>query len=158
VEPGPVKGVMESGDAAASTGVVDLPAAFRPAQSTRHLPSGSEALPPGDWAQLHEDAAALVRRIGEQQASLQQLSHQLEAKVQRLAATPSIWPTRGWVTSRFGRRISPFTGQLQLHPGLDIAAEPGTAIVAPARGKVVFVGLRGPLGNTVVINHGFGIE
>ena len=71
---------------------------------------------------------------------------------------PSIWPAKGWLTSRFGPRVSPFTGKRQLHAGIDIAAASGTSIYAPARGRVTFVGRKGPLGKTVVLDHGFGVK
>ena len=58
-------------------------------------------------------------------------------------------PSRGWLTSRFGYRISPFTNRKQFHAGIDIAGAPGTDVVAPARGRVVFAGPNGPLGNCV---------
>jgi murein DD-endopeptidase MepM/ murein hydrolase activator NlpD len=90
--------------------------------------------------------------------SLKELVDQLEDKHQRLASSPAIWPARGWLTSRFGPRISPFTGRRQFHAGLDIAGAPGTPVVAPARGRVEFVGSKGPLGNMVLIDHGFGIR
>ena len=90
--------------------------------------------------------------------SLRELVDQLEDKHQRLATTPAIWPSRGWLTSRFGPRISPFTGERQFHAGLDIAGAAGTEIVAPADGRVAFVGAKGPLGNTLMIDHGFGIR
>jgi murein DD-endopeptidase MepM/ murein hydrolase activator NlpD len=90
--------------------------------------------------------------------TLADLVARLEGLRERLAATPSIWPTNGWVTSRFGWRISPFTGRRQFHSGLDIAADVGTDIVAAARGKVVFAGSRGPLGRAVILDHGFGFR
>ncbi len=91
-------------------------------------------------------------------ASLEALIEQLEGKRQRLESSPSIWPAKGWLTSRFGMRISPFTGLPQFHEGLDIAGAPGTEIVAPARGKVAFAGKRGALGNSLVIDHGYGVR
>lgn len=63
----------------------------------------------------------------------------------RLAVTPSIWPTEGFVTSRFGYRSSPFTGQSSFHKGLDIAAPTGTPIYAPARGTVTAAGTDGAI-------------
>lgn len=90
--------------------------------------------------------------------SLRELVDQLEDKHQRLASSPAIWPARGWLTSRFGARISPFTGERQFHAGLDIAGAEGTEIVAPADGRVAFVGAKGPLGNALMIEHGFGIR
>jgi murein DD-endopeptidase MepM/ murein hydrolase activator NlpD len=91
-------------------------------------------------------------------ASLENLVEGLRGKSHRLASTPSIWPTRGWVTSGFGRRISPFTGRPQFHAGIDVAARFGTEVVAPGRGRVVFVGRKGPLGRTLIVDHGYGIR
>jgi hypothetical protein len=90
--------------------------------------------------------------------SLEILLGQLEDKRQRLVSMPSIWPSRGWLTSRFGPRVSPFTGRRQMHAGIDIAAADGTPIVAPARGRVSYVGRKGPLGKTLVLDHGFGVK
>jgi murein DD-endopeptidase MepM/ murein hydrolase activator NlpD len=90
--------------------------------------------------------------------SLKELVEQLEDKHHRLASSPAIWPAHGWLTSRFGPRISPFTGMRQFHSGIDIAGARGTEIVAPADGRVEFVGAKGPLGQTVMIDHGFGIR
>lgn len=90
--------------------------------------------------------------------SLAGLLAQLEDKQDKLASSPSIWPSKGWLTSRFGPRISPFTGRRQMHAGLDIAAASGTPIVAPARGRASFVGTKGPLGKALVIDHGFGVK
>ena len=70
----------------------------------------------------------------------------------------SIWPAKGWLTSRFGPRVSPFTGRRQMHAGIDIASADGTAIQAPARGRVTFVGNKGPLGKALVLDHGFGVK
>jgi murein DD-endopeptidase MepM/ murein hydrolase activator NlpD len=75
-----------------------------------------------------------------------------------LAVTPSIWPAYGEVTSRFGWRKAPFGGDgNEWHPGLDIAANYGTPIVATADGQVIFSGWYGGYGNMVQIDHGRGI-
>lgn len=108
--------------------------------------------------QLDELAKAIGVGAEIQTRSLEELMIQLEDKHSRLTSMPSIWPTRGWLTSRFGPRISPFTGRRQHHAGIDIAAAIGADIVAPAAGRVVFVGRKGPLGNAVVVEHGFGVR
>jgi len=90
--------------------------------------------------------------------SLENLLHALEGKRERLESSPSIWPSKGWLTSTFGFRISPFTNQQQFHAGIDIAGTPGTDVVAPARGRVVFTGPDGALGNCVIIDHGYGVR
>jgi len=66
-----------------------------------------------------------------------------EAHADQARVTPSISPLEpeGFVlTSPFGTRRSPFTKKIDLHPGLDMAAKTGTAIMAPADGVVVFAG------------------
>jgi murein DD-endopeptidase MepM/ murein hydrolase activator NlpD len=109
-------------------------------------------------AALQRSAKQLGEVAASQERSLSKIAGQLESKRAHLAATPAIWPAKGWLTSRFGTRTSPFTNQKQFHAGIDIAGERGTDIVAPAQGKVVFSGSRGPLGKSVIIDHGYGVR
>jgi murein DD-endopeptidase MepM/ murein hydrolase activator NlpD len=81
----------------------------------------------------------------------------LEGQRNLLASTPAIRPTSGWTTSRFGRRVSPFTGRKELHKGVDIANREGTVILATANGVVSYAGKKGAMGNIMVIDHGHGI-
>lgn len=74
-----------------------------------------------------------------------------------LAATPSIWPVKGWVTSGFGSRQSPFSSDVEFHRGLDIATRMGKEVIAPADGFVVEVSYLAEDGNMVKIDHGHGI-
>ena len=74
------------------------------------------------------------------------------------AATPSIWPVKGPVSSKFGPRISPFTGKKAFHAGVDIIAPRGEEVRAPAKGKVVVASYDSRMGNYVRINHRHGIE
>lgn len=60
-------------------------------------------------------------------------------------------PTRGRISSRFGRRWG------RLHAGVDIAAPTGTPIYAAKAGKVSYSGYRGGYGKLVEINHGDGL-
>jgi murein DD-endopeptidase MepM/ murein hydrolase activator NlpD len=90
----------------------------------------------------------------------EELSHRLmeffEDQKTLLAATPSIWPVKGWLTSNFGYRKSPFTGKRTLHSGIDIANKTGTQIVSSADGIVSFSGTKGGFGKVLVIDHGYG--
>ncbi len=114
---------------------------------------------PAERAQvLTGTAAQLGSLAGTQLTSLAGLIEQLESKRDRLESSPSIWPAKGWLTSRFGMRVSPFTGRPQFHAGLDIAGAPGTEVVAPAKGVVTFAGKRGPLGKALIIDHGHGVR
>jgi murein DD-endopeptidase MepM/ murein hydrolase activator NlpD len=113
-------------------------------------------------AQLLDQMDRHARSLGDAAStrvdSLDELVAQLEEKRTRLASMPSIWPAKGWLTSRYGYRISPFTGRRHLHAGIDIAARPGTMVIAPARGRVRFVGSKGPLGKAVILDHGYGVR
>ncbi len=76
----------------------------------------------------------------------------------RLDHTPSIWPTKGWISRGYGRKYDPFTGYKQMHHGLDIANHRGTPIIATADGRVASVGRNSGLGRMVVLNHGYGFR
>lgn len=109
-------------------------------------------------ARLQQELARLQSEAVVQEQILQQLTKAAKEMVARLAATPSIRPVRGWVTSGFGPRLSPFTGQLAMHDGLDIGAPPETPVRAPAAAKVESVGYDARLGNSISLDHGYGIE
>jgi murein DD-endopeptidase MepM/ murein hydrolase activator NlpD len=113
---------------------------------------------PAALARVQERARHLSGQVPTRKLSLLDLLEGLEGKSQKLASTPSIWPTSGYVTSRYGNRISPFTGRTQFHAGLDIAADFGTPVVAPARGRVVIAGMNGALGRMVELDHGYGLR
>lgn len=102
----------------------------------------------------------LERLEGEAKArelSLEELHALLDDQRSILNSTPSIWPTRGFVSSTFGYRVSPFTSVKRMHEGLDVAAPKGTDVVAPADGVVTFAGVKGAYGNIVVLDHGYGL-
>lgn len=107
--------------------------------------------------EMHEQANQIEQVSVLQQQNFQSLLKDLEGHRNILAATPSIRPTKGWVTSRFGYRTSPFTGLQVFHKGLDIANRKGTPVVAPADGIVTFTGKKGFLGKTVILDHGHGM-
>lgn len=82
----------------------------------------------------------------------------VDKRNQLAAATPSIWPTHGWLSSNAGNRTDPFTGENDFHPGLDISADKGDPVYATADGKVTNASMAGNYGNLVVIDHGYGLE
>lgn len=112
-----------------------------------------------EMAQSVRDGLAWLSKEAEtQEQILQELAQAAEQRSARWAATPSIWPVRGWVTSGFGPRMSPFTEKPAWHDGLDIGAAPNAPVQAPAQGRVTAVGFDPKLGNIVRLDHGFGIE
>lgn len=70
--------------------------------------------------------------------------------------TPSVWPTKGYVLFPYGKFISPITGKEEFNSGLDIAAFPGSEVVATAPGLVYDIGYSGSTGYYVKIAHKFG--
>jgi murein DD-endopeptidase MepM/ murein hydrolase activator NlpD len=107
-----------------------------------------------DW--VTRDLEALGHEITWRERSFRELKELLEAKRSVLASTPTIWPLRGVLTAGYGYRKSPFTGQREMHEGIDVAAPQGTPFVTTADGVVSFVGPLGGFGNVIFINHGHG--
>src|SRR5436309_13533477 len=115
-------------------------------------PDGREALA----ARL--DVDALGRRANILVRSLNQAFDSLSHQRERLAATPSIMPTKGWLTSAFMReRIHPILHLARPHEGIDVTAPMGAEIEAPAAGIVTEVRWEEGYGNIVTMDHGFGL-
>jgi len=105
------------------------------------------------------DTFDLLRGVlGRLESRLRIVRTDVERREALAAATPSIWPTIGWVSAGFGERADPFTGDPGYHGGLDISADKGRSVVAPAAGVVESAAWSGNYGNLLVIDHGFGIK
>lgn len=109
-------------------------------------------------AAVKDGIAWLEKEADLQEETLQELTAVAEKKSSRWAATPSIWPVKGWITSGFGPRVSPFTEKPAWHDGLDIGAAANAPVQAPAQGRVTLVGFDPKLGNLVKLDHGYGTE
>jgi murein DD-endopeptidase MepM/ murein hydrolase activator NlpD len=116
---------------------------------------GPEGQP--DIRDVNKLASALQSEAVIREQSLTELKQEVLARQARLAATPSMWPAGGDITSRFGWRNSPWGAGSDFHPGIDIANNAGTPIFATADGVVVQAGPSGGYGNLVQIDHGNGI-
>ena len=104
------------------------------------------------------DLDALIRRANLLTRSFSEAADSLSSHTDRLAATPSIMPTKGWLTSAFAAmREHPILHEARPHQGLDITAPAGTPIEAPANGRVTFAGWETGYGNVVLIDHGYGV-
>lgn len=96
----------------------------------------------------------IEKNMAQRKQSLEELHQQMAVKQAELAMTPSIWPTSGDISSPYGLRWN----GTDFHPGIDIANDVGTPIVATADGRVTAAGWNsGGYGNMVDIDHGNGI-
>jgi murein DD-endopeptidase MepM/ murein hydrolase activator NlpD len=137
-------------------GVTDLP--------SRGLPAGSPGELPADFAAgslrpdyLDEEIDILKTRARILDESYRMLDRTWEDQAVRLATTPSIAPSRGIMGSGFGRRRDPFTGQIEMHAGLDVVANAGTPVHATADGVVTHAGRMSSYGKAVFLQHGSGL-
>jgi len=104
-------------------------------------------------AEMDRQIGDLGQGVINQEESLANLKRAIRERQSEWAYTPSIWPTRGVMTSRFGYRTSPFGLGRDFHPGIDIAGSIGTPIMATASGTVTLAGWDQGFGKTVVIDH-----
>src|SRR5216117_2528612 len=104
------------------------------------------------------DIDALSRRADILVRSLNEAYGSLAKQRERLAATPSIMPTRGWITSAFASmRVHPILHLARPHEGIDVTAKAGAEIEAPAAGIVTDVKWEEGYGNMLTLDHGGGI-
>jgi murein DD-endopeptidase MepM/ murein hydrolase activator NlpD len=94
----------------------------------------------------------------ERLASFRDISSRIDYERRLYRATPSVWPSKGVLTSHFGYRLSPFDGSDDWHKGVDIANTPGTPVRATADGTVLISGWAGGYGKVVVVSHDFGFS
>jgi murein DD-endopeptidase MepM/ murein hydrolase activator NlpD len=109
---------------------------------------------PGGRVSPADELNRLAETIMQEGENLRALDRLMARAGKVLAALPSRWPVRGAVNSEFGMRQSPWTQSQEFHSGMDIRAERGTAVHAPAAGTVVFAGAQPEYGTTVIIDHG----
>ncbi|MBA3259895.1 MAG: peptidoglycan DD-metalloendopeptidase family protein [Gemmatimonadales bacterium] len=108
--------------------------------------------------EIRVDVNALIRRANLLASSFREAADSLAVHSARLAATPSIIPTQGWLSSAFSSmRSHPILHVARPHEGIDVTAPSGTPIEAPAGGSISDAGWESGYGNTVTIDHGFGI-
>lgn len=109
-------------------------------------------------AGMHQNINKLNEDANEREQSFNELLKYLREQKSLLAATPTIWPVKGWVTSEFGSRDNPFGSSVEFHKGLDIATRMGKEVVAPADGLVTEVNYQSDDGNIVRVDHGYGLS
>src|SRR5690606_29121278 len=109
------------------------------------------AEPPASTKEAVEEAGEaragmsdLQSRTSELIRALRETNGAITGSLDLLAATPTILPTDGWVTSLYSRaRVHPVYHTRRAHEGIDVAARPGTPILAAANGSVIHAGRDG---------------
>ena len=106
---------------------------------------------------LNKDLARLEKVARYQEESFNNLKAHLADRKDLVERTPYRWPAKGFISSVFGPRTDPFTGQQNMHSAIDIVAPKGTPVLAPADGITTFSGVDPSLGNMLVVDHGYGV-
>lgn len=156
--------VSEIGDRAALDPYVQqamdkLPAMLRNAAMGGGSPGASAGTFVSATLSSPENTFGVLRDLlGLLETRLETVRYGVERRQALGAATPSMWPAAGWLSSAFGNRTDPFTGRPDFHPGIDISADKDTPIYATADGVVESASYSGAYGNLVVLDHGFGIS
>jgi murein DD-endopeptidase MepM/ murein hydrolase activator NlpD len=102
------------------------------------------------------DMENLKKQIANTMETVGEIKDYLSQQRDLYVATPKGWPVEGHITSAFGAREHPSSGEDEFHNGMDIAAEPGRPVKATADGIVSFSGWSGGSGNLVALAHGLG--
>ena len=103
-----------------------------------------------------EEIDGEIASLEKEQASIKKLIAQ-QAKVLGSAPGTLARPVPGAISSAFGPRIHPIHGYSLMHNGIDMNAGSGQAIVSAASGTVIFAGVKGGYGNTIMVDHGGGM-
>lgn len=134
------------------------------------VPSAAPPGPPSVYTGAIDQGDRLRSRIRNRLLALDSSLTQVEefetAHVEEVRATPALCPLRDEfvLVGSFGRRRSPFTKELEFHPGVDLAAPVETPVYATAEGVVAFAGQL-PIrfgntwwryGNVVIVENGGG--
>ncbi len=103
------------------------------------------------------DLESLKGRTAELENNLSLLQQKAERRALIRRFTPNIWPLKGRLASHYGGRLDPFTGDREVHLGLDISGMYGVPVRAPADGVVIFAARKSEYGNLIIIDHGNGV-
>lgn len=109
---------------------------------------------------MKSDKAVFDQQYDELMAASKQITNMIRGShynVQPSGSGAMIWPISGPITSEFGWRTHPITGDQRFHSGLDIGGDYGIPVHAAQAGTVTYAGWISGYGNTVIIDHGGGV-
>ena len=122
-------------------------------------PADYEAVGSASEKELRLAIAGLGDKLRRQSSQLDALQFLMMNRQLESDLTPTGWPVRkGWISSRFGERNDPFTGERVQHRGLDFAGTRGSDVLSVASGVVIWSANRTGYGSTVEIDHGNGYQ
>jgi murein DD-endopeptidase MepM/ murein hydrolase activator NlpD len=122
-------------------------------------PADHEAVDSASEKELRLAVSTLSDRLRRQSSQLDALQFLMLNRQLESDLTPAGWPVRkGWISSRFGERNDPFTGERAQHRGLDFAGTRGSEVLSVASGVVIWAGSRAGYGSMVEIDHGNGYQ
>jgi murein DD-endopeptidase MepM/ murein hydrolase activator NlpD len=132
---------------------------FGPAESgrtgrDRGIGGATTASLPISGVSASDELNRLTETLMREGENLRALDRVMMRAGKAIASLPSRWPVHGSVNSEFGNRKSPWTSEREFHAGLDIGANRGTPVQAPAAGTVVFAGTAPEYGTAVILDHG----
>ncbi len=122
-------------------------------------PADYEAVGSASEIELRLAITGLGDKLRRQSSQLDALQFLMMNRQLENDLTPTGWPVRkGWISSRFGERNDPFTGERVQHRGLDFAGTRGSDVLSVASGVVIWAANRTGYGSTVEIDHGNGYQ
>lgn len=120
-----------------------------------------------------EEMKAQLSKDAKLTSQIEKMADALEFKIQQLTALESILQglnieqestltgrpvDKGWLSSYYGIRKDPFSGERTMHKGIDFAGKEGSDVIATGAGVVTWSGSRYGYGNLVEIDHGNGLK
>jgi murein DD-endopeptidase MepM/ murein hydrolase activator NlpD len=115
--------------------------------------AGGDLIAPSGWP----SPSQLNQRTSRLDNLLETVEGRLMERERWIAASPSVSPVRGVLTSRYGDRKDPITQRPAFHKGIDISADAGKPVRTSADGVVVRASRIGEYGRAVQISHGYGV-
>ena len=129
-----------------------------PRRATAGIGGGSAPVATAGPGSPLDELQRLAETVTEEGDNLRALDRLIGRAGKALASLPSRWPVRGAVNSEFGTRESLRTKAPEFHSGIDIGADRGKAVSAPAGGTVSFAGVHPDYGLTIIIDHGHDLK
>jgi murein DD-endopeptidase MepM/ murein hydrolase activator NlpD len=104
------------------------------------------------------DIESIKVRAAELDNRMKGIEQLYDTHLKTIRFTPSIWPLKGEIGSRFGVRTDPFSGEgAEEHLGIDISGPYGADVHSSADGIVILSGRMSDYGNLVIVDHGNGV-